>query len=74
MADLSITLGNKNYSSWSLRAWLVLQQTGADFDEQVIPLRRPDSKARIRAVSPSGRVPLLRVRAGRRCSRCRRRG
>ena len=66
MADLSITLGNKNYSSWSLRAWLVLQQTGADFDEQVIPLRRPDSKARIRAVSPSGRVPLLRVRAGRR--------
>ncbi len=61
MAKLSITLGNKNYSSWSLRGWLALRQTGQDFRETVIPLRRPDSKARIQKASPSGRVPVLRI-------------
>ena len=65
MADLSITLGNKNYSSWSLRGWLALAQTGADFDETIVPLRQADSRARILKASPSGRVPVLRVRAGR---------
>ncbi len=59
MAEFSITLGNKNYSSWSLRGWLALKQTGAAFQEAVIPLRRPDSHDKILAVSPSGRVPLL---------------
>ena len=38
MADFTIYLGNKNYSSWSLRPWLVLKQTGVPFDEIVIPL------------------------------------
>ncbi len=61
MAKLSITLGNKNYSSWSLRGWLALQQTGQDFQETVIPLRRPDSQARILKASPSRRVPVLRI-------------
>lgn len=61
MADFSITLGNKNYSSWSLRGWLPLKQCGVDFEERVIPLRQPDSASRIRAHSPSGRVPVLEV-------------
>lgn len=60
MAELTITLGNKNYSSWSLRAWLALERTGADFDEEVIPLDRPESKAAIGARSPGGTVPALR--------------
>jgi glutathione S-transferase len=60
MSDLSIILGNKNYSSWSLRAWLALKQTGADFDEVVVPLSRPETKDEIRRHSPSGKVPALR--------------
>jgi glutathione S-transferase len=60
MAELTIYLGNKNYSSWSLRAWLALKQTGASFDEVVIPLDRPETKQAIAQHSPSGRVPALR--------------
>lgn len=59
MADLSITLGNRNYSSWSLRAWLALKRTDADFEETVIPLDRPETQAAIAERSPSGRVPAL---------------
>lgn len=58
--DLSIVIGNKNYSSWSLRAWLVLKQTGAPFEEIVIPLDRPETKAKLRVHSPSERVPVLK--------------
>jgi glutathione S-transferase len=60
MAELSITLGNKNYSSWSLRGWLAVKQTGVAFDEAMIPFRQADTRARILAASPSGRVPVLR--------------
>lgn len=60
MGGITIYLGNKRYSSWSLRAWLALAQTGAAFEEVVIPLDRPDSKAALRRHSPSGRVPALR--------------
>jgi glutathione S-transferase len=60
MADLTIYLGNKNYSSWSLRPWLVLKQIGVMFDEVVIPLYEPSSKATIMKYSPSGTVPALR--------------
>lgn len=60
MADITIYLGNKNYSSWSLRAWLALKQTGVAFDEVVIPLYEAGSSAEIRRFSPSGRVPALR--------------
>lgn len=63
-AEFTLVVGNKNYSSWSLRGWLALKlalaPSGAAFEEVVIPLDRPDSKAAIRAHSPSGRVPLLR--------------
>ncbi len=59
MAELSITIGNKNYSSWSLRGWLALKQTGAAFDEVVVPLDLPDTKQKLLAAGPSARVPVL---------------
>ena len=60
MADLTIYLGNKNYSSWSLRPWLVLKHTTVDFDEVVIPLYQPLSRETVLKYSPSGKVPALR--------------
>ena len=59
MSPVHIRLGNKNYSSWSLRAWLVLRATGVPYEEEVIPLDRPETKARLAARSPSGRVPVI---------------
>jgi glutathione S-transferase len=59
MADLTIYLGNKNYASWSLRAWLALKATGAEFAEEVIPLFLPGSKETLHKFSPSGKVPAL---------------
>lgn len=60
MDKLTIYLGTKNISSWSLRPWLALMQTGADFEEIVISLDQPDTKEKISKISPSGRVPLLK--------------
>jgi glutathione S-transferase len=54
-------VGNRNYSSWSLRGSLLVRQSGLDCEEIVIPLDLEDSRARIAAVSPSGRVPVLHV-------------
>jgi glutathione S-transferase len=59
MADLTLYIGNKNYSSWSLRPWLVLKQTPVEFDEVVIPLYQTGSRETILKYSPSGRVPIL---------------
>jgi glutathione S-transferase len=63
MATLHI--GNRNYSSWSLRPWLVLRWAGIPFDEDVIPLGGEGyGRARmpaVRSVSPSGRIPALTV-------------
>lgn len=59
MKRIRLYIGNRNYSSWSLRAWLVLRRTGAAFEEVVIPLDRPDTARRLRACSPSARVPVL---------------
>ncbi|MBV8496346.1 MAG: glutathione S-transferase family protein, partial [Gammaproteobacteria bacterium] len=60
MAPLTLIIGNKNYSSWSLRAWLFLKHAGVEFEELVIALDQPDTRERIEQYSPSGRVPLLR--------------
>ena len=59
MADFKIVLGNKNYSSWSLRGWLALKRCGVPFDEEVIPLYQDDWRAHLLAVSPAGKVPVL---------------
>jgi glutathione S-transferase len=55
----TLYIGNKNYSTWSLRAWVLLKSAGIPFREQMISLYAPDTAARIRAVSPTGRVPCL---------------
>ena len=60
MDRLTLIIGNRNYSSWSLRAWLALEATGADFDEVVIQLDQPDTRAEILRWSPTGRVPALK--------------
>ena len=59
MADFTIYIGNKNYSSWSLRGWLMLKQSGASFEEVVIPLRETGTRTTILRHSPSGLVPAL---------------
>jgi glutathione S-transferase len=59
MADITLVIGNKNYSSWSLRAWLVCQATGVRFDELRIPLDQDDTRRRILEQSPAGKVPVL---------------
>lgn len=60
MAELFLLIGNKKYSSWSLRAWLILKQAGLEFEEQLVPLDRPDTRTNILKYSPSGKVPFLR--------------
>ncbi len=54
-----LVIGNKNYSSWSLRPWLALTQAGIAFEEKRIPLDQPQTKAEILKHSPSGKVPCL---------------
>jgi glutathione S-transferase len=56
---LRLVIGNRNYSSWSLRPWLAMKMTGLAFDELRIVLDRPETKAGILRYSPSGRVPCL---------------
>jgi glutathione S-transferase len=62
MADITIYIGNRVYSSWSLRGWLPLKQIGVPFDEVIIPLYETESKHLILKQSPSGKVPALRHR------------
>jgi glutathione S-transferase len=54
-----LVIGNRNYSSWSLRPWLVLERLGEPFETLRIPLDQPDTAERIRRHSPAGRVPVL---------------
>ena len=56
---LKLILGNKNYSSWSLRPWIAMRNAGIPFDEEVIPLYEPGSAERMAAFSPTGKVPVL---------------
>jgi glutathione S-transferase len=56
---IQIVIGNKRYSSWSLRPWLVLKHFGLPFEETVIGLDLPDTDEKIRKLSPSGRVPAI---------------
>ena len=59
MAAPLLVVGNKNYSSWSLRAWLAMKVLGLPFRELRIPLYGPDSKRRLLEHSPAGKVPIL---------------
>ena len=60
MAPLTLVIGNKNYSSWSLRAWLFMKHAGIAFDEVVIALDTASTHEEIEKYGPSGRVPVLR--------------
>ncbi|TWC32104.1 glutathione S-transferase [Pseudomonas sp. SJZ079] len=62
--SLNLIIGNKRYSSWSLRAALALELSGAPYTEQLIALDRADTQARIREHSPTGKVPLLKTEEG----------
>jgi len=59
MALPTLVIGNKVYSSWSLRPWLLMKHAGIAFEEVRIPLYGPDSQARITAFSAAGKVPVL---------------
>jgi glutathione S-transferase len=61
---LSLVIGDKTYSSWSLRAALALELAGTPYSEQVIRLNQPDTRARILEHSPTGKVPLLKTAEG----------
>ena len=54
-----LIIGNKNYSSWSLRAWLLLKAFNIDFDEQLIELFHPSATAILDEHAPTGKVPVL---------------
>jgi glutathione S-transferase len=56
---LSLIIGNKNYSSWSMRPWIAMKATGIPFTEEVISLHAPDFKERVSKVSGTGKVPVL---------------
>jgi glutathione S-transferase len=56
---LRLVIGNKNYSSWSMRPWVLLTQTGIAFEESQIWLAEPDTALNIARHSPSGTVPVL---------------
>jgi glutathione S-transferase len=56
---LKLIIGNKNYSSWSMRPWIGLKVAGIPFDEEVISLYDEGAKAKILAHSPAGKVPIL---------------
>ena len=56
---MKLIIGNKNYSSWSLRAWFLLSEVGIDFEEYRVPLDVEDTAADIARFSPAGRVPVL---------------
>lgn len=59
MAQLKLLLANKAYSSWSLRGWLLLKQTGLEFEEQIENLRSDAFYAMMKAHTPVGKVPTL---------------
>jgi glutathione S-transferase len=59
VADFTIVLGTRIWSTWSMRPWLVLRRTGASFDERLLRLRSEGTAASIREFSPSGFVPCL---------------
>lgn len=56
---LRLVIGNRNYSSWSLRPWLALAMAGVPFEVERIALYEPGSRERIRAHGGAGKVPLL---------------
>lgn len=62
---MELVIGDKLWSSWSLRPWLVLRRAGLPFTERLVRLRREDTAAAIAAAgAPAGRIPVLRLDDG----------
>jgi glutathione S-transferase len=59
MAEASLTVSSKNYSSWSLRGWLLCKMAGLDFEERLAPFDDPATRAELLLLSPSFLVPCL---------------
>lgn len=59
MPDLVLHVGSRNYSSWSVRAWLAMLASGLPFTEVLHDIDSPEDRTRIRALSPAGKVPFL---------------
>src|SRR5579871_4029597 len=59
MAEATLSISSKNYSSWSLRGWLLCKLGGLDFDEKVVPIDDPSTRAELLLLSPSFLVPCL---------------
>jgi glutathione S-transferase len=59
MAEASLTISSKNYSSWSLRGWLLCKMAGLEFDERIASLDDPSTRAELLLLSPSFLVPCL---------------
>lgn len=57
--SLKLVIGNKNYSSWSMRPWIAMKAAGIAFEEVLIPLYGPGSAEQILRYSPAGKVPIL---------------
>jgi len=62
MSEFTLVVGNKNYSSWSLRGWLAAKQSGIPFEEVVVRLSDPALRPELVKHSPSGLVPVLKHR------------
>ncbi|TAD89078.1 MAG: glutathione S-transferase [Alphaproteobacteria bacterium] len=56
---LRLIIGGKWSSTWTMRGWLAVMLSGLPFEEETLFLSRPDSKARLAEVSPTGRIPVL---------------
>jgi glutathione S-transferase len=59
MAEFTLVIGNKTYSSWSLRGWLAARLAGIAFEERLVRLSEPGARAALLAQSPAGKVPVL---------------
>lgn len=55
----ALYIGNKNYSSWSMRPWTLMRQTGIAFEERLVRFETQGNFERFRAFSPTGKVPCL---------------
>jgi glutathione S-transferase len=60
VSNYTLAIGDKNFSSWSLRPWIALKHFGIPFSEERVRLRQKESKAEILRHSPSGKVPALK--------------
>ena len=60
-ARYTLFIGSKNFSSWSLRPWLAMKMAQLAFEEKLIALRTPETKAAILTHSPSGKAPALQI-------------